>query len=268
MATYIPQRNLWVLLGITDWDDSSDVEEIARKSYLIHADHRGKAEQLVVTWSFKEFIMVPASSKLLVHGDFYEGMHQISALSSVCWTLKNSLDGMAGFKTLVFFCGCHIDPGSNERTTGGQGLIRSLLAQLLRQYEFDTRVLHEQVNLDQVAAGDLEGLCHLFVWLACHLPQKTTLVCLIDGISYFERQEHAGGMNFVLCSLLDLTRDARMRGVFKILITSPVPTGIVRHHPAFQNGLDTVSIASFPKPDWGASSHRVARQLGEALGRE
>lgn len=265
MSIYLPQRNLWVLLGMGGWKGHEDMEMVSRKAYLVPSEHRERAEQVVATWAFKEFITVPSSSVLLVHGDFNEGTHHISALTSICWALNGALNGMEGFKTLTFFCGCHVEPDKGGQTTGGQGMIRSLIAQLLQQHEFDTRLLHEQVNLDAVAAGDLGWLCHLFVWLACHLPQRTTLICLVDGINFYEREEHIDGVCVVLDCLLETTRDERLLGVLKVLVTSPVPTTIVRQHAAFYDGLNTVNMASLPKLGWGASSERMSRQLGEAL---
>lgn len=261
---YLPQRNLWTLLGMDGWTDAADMDSVARKASLVPADHRERAEQVVAKWAFKEFITVPSSSVLLVHGDFFDGVHHVSALSSVCWILANTLKGMEGFKALSFFCGCHVEPDPGGRTAGAQGMVRTLIAQLLQQHEFDTTLLHEHINLDAVAAGDLRWLCHLFVWLACHVPRGTTSVCVVDGINFYERAEHEDAVFVVLGQVLETTRDARLLGALKVLVTSPVPTRIVRQHAAFYNGLNTVSMASIPKMGWGASTQRMVRQLREA----
>jgi len=247
-------------MGLPDSLAQNDMDTIAQQAGRLPSHHREKAEQLVVVTEFQDFLTALESRVLLLHGDF-EGTHYLSALSVFCSTLVRSMEGMDRFLPLVFFCGCHLDGG-------GRLMIHSLLAQLLQRHDFDTSSLHHELSLDRIQAGELSELCALFVWLARRLPQRTTLLCLIDGIKYYERPEHADGMGLVLSALLDLTLDTEMLAVFKILIASPSPTTIVRQHAAFQGGRNTVSLAALPKLGLGPSKFRFARQLGERLGQE
>ena len=260
-AWHIHQEALLQLMDLQDSPAQSDMETIAQQAGRLPPQHREKAEQLVVVTQFQDFLAALESRVLLLHGDF-EGTHYLSALSVFCSTLVRSMEGMDRLLPLVFFCGRHLGGGA------GWLMIRSLLSQLLQRHNFDTSTLHRELSLDRIQAGDLSELCALFGWLVRRLPESTTLLCLIDGIKYYERPEHADGMGLVLSGLLDLTLDPEMRAVFKILIASPAPTTIVRQHPAFQGGRNTLSLAALPELGLGPSKFRLARQLGERLGQE
>lgn len=254
----MPQESLRALVAIPDIIES-DLHYVGQRAGRMPPSHREKVEQMVRTGPFRNFVAALESQVLLVHGGFGE-TYYVSALSTFCLTLLHTLKGIDRFRPLAFFCGCHVD--QDDRYSGGQGMIRSLIAQLLRQQMFDTRFLHHRVDLNRVQRGDLDGLCALFVWLVWNLPEKTTLFCLIDGLEYYEREEHANGMGLVLRCLLELMRQPGLRVVIKILITSPSRTTIVRRHPAFDNARNMLSLAPLDTPGFGPSNNRLGRELG------
>jgi hypothetical protein len=171
---------------------------------------------------------------------------------------------MNRFLPLVFFCGRHLDTRAGP--IGGEGIIKSLVAQLLQQQIFDTRQLHQEIDLNKVNSGDVVELCVLFRWLARRVPENVTLFCLIDGIILYERSDHEYTMGQVLAYLLELTRDLSIRSILKVLITSPGATAKVRQHPAFYGGNNILSMATMSLLRQGSSEARLARQLGENLG--
>jgi hypothetical protein len=254
----ITQETLLALLDMPNLEEV-DLEHIMRTRELLPTDDRERAEQLVRSRKFQDWVVAPASRELLVHGDL-EGTHYVSALSFLCSTLIESLKEMNQFLPLIFFCGRHVD--DNDVHAGGRGMIKSLIAQLLRQRSFDTSLLDREVNISLVKEGDIKQLSALFGWLAHQLAEDVTLFCFIDGIKYYERDQYSDDMGEVLRSLLDLTEDRNMHNTFKILVTSPSETKIVRQ--AFDNEC-ILSMAGQPRTGTGFSKSRVGRQLEGAF---
>ncbi|KAF3768064.1 hypothetical protein M406DRAFT_224869, partial [Cryphonectria parasitica EP155] len=92
-----------------------------------------------------------------------------------------------------FFCGLHVD-AITDRYTGGFAMIRSFICQLLCQFDFGEKLSASVVTRELVQHGDINELCRLFEWLVHLLPSYVVLVCLIDGILYYERPEFLGSM--------------------------------------------------------------------------
>lgn len=237
--------------GITE----SDAQQILASRELFPPNHRDQAASIVVNKSFRTWITSPVSRKLLVHGSF-DGTHYVSALSYFCTTLLQALQGAGQHTTLTFFCGRHLDP--NDRYAGGQGMIRSLVAQLLQQHRFDCRGLDKQVDLALAESGDIKELTLLLRSLVQRL-YNMTLFCIIDGIKYYERAAYIEDMSVVLASLLDIAEEGQeSRNVFKLLITSPSPTRIVRQAVRHD---EILSLDIVPAVDQGFSTSQLARQI-------
>lgn len=260
----ITQHELRSLLGVLDLDEV-DTKYIKQRGGQYPDNERARVEQLVTTSQFRDWIGTVASQILLIHGDFGEpSKHYVSALSLFCTTFVEALKKINRSLPLVFFCGRHLD--TSDGPIGGEGIIKSLVAQLLRQQIFDTRQLHQEIDLNKVNNGDVDELCVLFRWLARRVPENVTLFCLIDGIVLYERSDYEYTMGQVLAYLLDLTRDLSIRSILKFLITSPVVTAKVRQHPAFYGGRNILSMATMSPLGQASSEARLARQLGENLG--
>ncbi|KAG8161663.1 hypothetical protein KVR01_008650 [Diaporthe batatas] len=108
---------------------------------------------------------------------------------------------------LYFFCGRHVD--DEGCLAGPQGLIRSLTTQLILSWPqespppdvgFLSSLLPGTVS---VAEEDLEveTVCHIFLALLRQLPRRSTVYCIIDGISYFETS--IGGWSEDICFIVD-----------------------------------------------------------------
>lgn len=212
-----------------------------------------RAESLVKSSQFRNWIVAPTSQKLLIHGDL-QGSSRISGLSVLCLMFVKALQSSPRFTPLVFFCGRHID--EQDVSAGGRGLIRSLTAQLLCQQSFDTRLL-EGTTIHNALEGNIDALCALFQSLARQVPKEVTLVCVIDGIKYFEREVYAQEMGTVVVRLLDLLQDPYMGSVVKLLVTSALETRIVRQ--AFAGCI--ISMSSAARESSG-NSLALERELG------
>ena len=235
-----------------------DIQHILASQELLPREHKDQADTIVSNHVFRPWITAPTSMPLLIHGNF-DGTHYVSALSYFCTTLLRTLQTTGQYTTLVFFCGRHIDPQDTQ--SGGRGMIRSLLAQLLQQHQFNTRDLADDNNMALVESGNIDQLTTLFRSLTQQLD-GVTLFCIIDGIKYYERDIFLEDMSLVLAALLDIAEDERSRNVFKLLITSPSPTHFVRRS-VLQDKI--LSLDAYSLTGDGFNESRVARDVYENI---
>ncbi|GAW15166.1 hypothetical protein ANO14919_045750 [Xylariales sp. No.14919] len=216
-------------LNLTPAFHHDDVGHISHIRELIPSEDRVRAERVLTAREFRSWMAAPNSQELLIHGDF-TGARHISGLSWLCCSILQALQQTGHLYSFVFFCGRHLDAADPH--VGGRGIIRSLLSQLLCQ---------------QLA----------------HAAQDHTIISrIIDGIKYYERDQYVDDMSAVLRFLLDLTQGSQEQYIFKILITSPSPTTIVRQ--AFSQDC-IISMGSWPRNADKPSSLRTIRHLEESL---
>lgn len=221
-----------------------------------------KADLIVSTKQFRDWMVSNKSSELLVHGEFRRtrsASESVSALSAFCATLAQTFR-RAGQQqiALVFFCGSHVERDDQQRGPGA--MICSLIAQLTRLWSFGGAVLQRSGDdnlspLDvetMVKSGDLPKLCELFGRLVQLLPEQATVVCIVDGISHYETDEFEEGMLVVLGSLLSLARKGDTDATVKVLASSPTTTDLVQNR--------------FKDDDSSFISLAEIRDLGQGLG--
>jgi len=192
-----------------------------------------------------------APRKLLLHGDFQRlysggGPRYVSAVTRFCATLISALRAWPEhYVPVVFFCGSHVERDDPHRD--GRAMVRSFIAQLLRYgtvgsgpVEFDGELRRAQERdggadvksvLQAVAQGkDIKTsrLCGLLAWLVRRLPRGVTLVCLVEGVSHYETDDHEDDLLRVLGRLLGLMRDKSVTAVVKVLATSATTTDSVQ----------------------------------------
>lgn len=245
------------LLNIPELEHA-DIEYVMHNKKRIPPEDRARTERILETQQFREWTVDATSRELLIHGDF-NGTQYVSGLTFFCCSLLEAMRNSGRFPFIAFFCGRHID--EDDPYAGGRGMIRSLISQLLRQREFDMTNARE-IDFGLVEQGDIQQLCKLFTWCVYHVPQDIALFCVIDGVRYYEREQYLDHFGEVLLSILELTRDGQVRCAFKVLITSPSPTTVIRQAVDEE---DTLSMASHPKTGQAFSHLRVSRRLQENL---
>lgn len=238
-------------------------------------EERGRAEQVLTTPLFRAWMVGPGSAKLLVHGDFDSdtaASRPVSPFSVLCATVVKALrlpspsssaagGGTGKFVSLVFFCGCHF--AYDDEYRGGGAMIRSLVAQLLRQFPADSIEPDPGVAMQEVERGDVAQLCRLFVYLVRRLPARMTVFCLIDSINEYESEEYLHGMDAVVLELLGLVDESATapgKAKFKLLLMSPRPTVAVRQVFDYQPGA-LLHMAQLPMLEGGGSFARIQDQL-------
>lgn len=176
----------------------------------------------------------PEVQRIVPHPErFLSGMSELGRI------IRQVIEKTTGVLCLNFYCGMHLTEPPLAR--GGQGMIRSLIAQLVadrmelsgdpnnaaspaKEY-FDMTSLNQQLLqnvLRDPSRAKFEDLCNLFVELVCQLPIKSVLVCIIDGINHYEDEEYDDTYDIVL-KLIDMVerKIAGVDCVVKLLLMSP-----------------------------------------------
>ncbi|KAH5355652.1 hypothetical protein HBI48_130480 [Parastagonospora nodorum] len=224
-------RDLWLRVGIPNIDET-DLQRVLNRAADIDFSDRGRAQQMITTQHFRHWMLSQTSAKLLVHGDF-ENASRTSPFSVLAATVTQGFRSSPSIINLVFFCGQHL---LDDEHHGGNAMIRSLIAQLLRQYPFSTIVPLPDMLIGDIDAGNVKQLCTLFTYLIQQLSPQTTVFCLIDSINEYEREEYIHGMDDVVFALLGLA-DRSSRASFKLLLLSPRPTVEVRRAFDGEDGI-------------------------------
>ncbi|KAH7305337.1 hypothetical protein B0I35DRAFT_484083 [Stachybotrys elegans] len=215
-----------------------------------------RANQVAVTVEFNTWLTTPASTKLLVHGNF-SGLQSTSPLSAFCVSLTQSLRKRDEFVVLAWFCGRHASTDEDDEAVGGQAMIWSFITQLLQQCG---PLLVESGKLNITRGGldrimeDLVGvdrLCAALCWLVRCLPRNLTVFFLVDGISYYEQPEFEDDAADALMFLLRMMEEADKSRpdqpgpvAIKVLVTSAFETQLVR--VAFEDEGLIVALKAMP----------------------
>jgi hypothetical protein len=120
---------------------------------------------------------------------------------------------------MQFFCGEHNSPSLNS-IAGGNGLIRSLLTQLLGLQEYDFSFVNSQEWHERIERHDLAQLCDLFRNLSRQF-RGTVLFCVIDGISLFEARRWRDDACYVMGALQHVMQESKPGSQFKLIATNP-----------------------------------------------
>lgn len=259
---YISPQHILDWISIPDLASQDLTHVAARGRTHVSEAGRARAEQLIQTRQVRGWMSAPASSQLLVHGNYGRGDH-VSGLSLFCASLAGSLAERAPrFLRVLFFCGLHVDPPAINGHSGGRAMIQSFICQLLCQYDFRGRLLLHEASQDRIRQGDVDELCALYERLVRDLPSDVVLFCIIDGIMYYEREEFKEDMERVLRTVLQVSADKSNSAAVKVLIASPTKTTNVRG--PFPEHL-ILSMDSMAHAGAAASGSRLKRELQAEL---
>ncbi|TGO58968.1 hypothetical protein BCON_0049g00210 [Botryotinia convoluta] len=222
---HIPQGDLQRVLDIPPTSGTSesyieqtnqDLAHVFRSKQRLELAGQELPELITKSSQFRQWLVNPVSRGLLIHGN--GSTEPTSPLTFFCSLLIKNLVSMNRFRTVFFFCGSHTR--SYDPYSGGISMIKSFLAILLLQDQFDLKFLSPD-NIEQIKANNLEALRWLFKTLVQHLDRGVTLFCIIDGIDFYcdHRGPYFKDMELVVESCLELREATDMRATFKLLIS-------------------------------------------------
>jgi hypothetical protein len=185
----------------------------------------------------REFLTTAASDAIFVEGvlDGQE-MLRCSPMSLACAVLLEDLAGHSHVAAIHFFCGLHNNP--QDPVSGGGGIARVLIGQLLCLQDFDFTFLDAdwRAALDQ---GNYNAILALFGPLIAQL-QVTTLFCVIDAITWFEGSTRKDESDALISELLRVAVNCNHFVHMKLLITSSSRSRVFATH--FQKGEHRGSV--------------------------
>ena len=165
-----------------------------------------------------------SQSSILVANSLDSSSNLVSSMSFMCGLLSRTIAQLGFQEPLTFYCSLHSAPG--DVFEGANGLLRSLISQLLVNYSTTVHIsfLNSLEDVESLKRHDIHALCRLFQNLLACIDQAVVF-CLIDGVSWLETPSLQADMDVVMPFLRDLTNEIAESGsrvVFKLLITSAV----------------------------------------------
>lgn len=151
------------------------------------------------------------------------GLERVAVVSVLCATLTTSLISLNREDCVLhFFCGLHLD--SHDTSPGPRGLVRSLIMQVFTHLQHGGLVSLDFIdNRDYVEAienQDLYALCDTLHALLSQCEPGTSVHCILDSITLFERGVWFRDLKIVLSCLKEIVEDGRMPAIFKVMLTS------------------------------------------------
>ncbi|KAF5499550.1 hypothetical protein CGCF413_v006914 [Colletotrichum fructicola] len=230
-VSLIDDVQLLDILGVDLDKLGDDSETILGHSEHSDTDERAKAQWLLRTDEFRNWLRENRSSLLLVDGELQDSF--ISPLSGICGGLISALVESPGSAVAFFFAGLHVDMQLPDIDSGPVAMIRSLIAQLLMSDNLPSRDLSfmSKDMMKGCREGDCLVLCEVFVKIIKQVPTQTTVYCIIDGVSWYEQGRWLDDLDEFATALECVAKrnNAGRSGSLKVLLTSPTQSTEIGH---------------------------------------
>ncbi|KAM7188349.1 hypothetical protein V8F33_010689 [Rhypophila sp. PSN 637] len=258
------------ILSVDHLTSLNDETIILRRGRSLPDDALCRTASMIQTREVQNLLNYPEPGVVAVDGCADRAqVARISPISFVCANLAQALRQNLN-PVLAFFCGQHVNLTPDDDLQGPQGLVRGLLSQLVlalvqngwmgetggialpvgspcgtgsrpsdtAQHFFYTT---DQTGGFQKDNSDSDGtilslpdLCQLFHGLLRLIPPDTFVFCIVDGISYYERDIWRQDYDQVLTMFGDIVTDSTLACLFKVLLTSPtnrmqLPHDVIPH---------------------------------------
>ena len=219
-ATSLSQDDLLDMLGVSAECPLQDLRRTLRTGQSMDLSVSHMAQGIIEGERLREWLSTDSSSSLFIEGGLslasYGRNTPMSYMSSV---VIESLQDKEPAVAIYFFCGSHTS--SKDPTKGPQGMMRSLICQVLRLFTVDLNFISTRRYREQLQCFNLHGLCDCFRKLVKRLPMDSVLFCIIDSICFFEKREWTEDCLKVINDLRDLADEDELGALFKLLVTSP-----------------------------------------------
>lgn len=204
---------------------NEDLERALVQRGKIKAADQARAQSLLHHHRFAQWMGQRHSDMILVDGNIRSADRQkLSALSVFCASFVASMIKVQPEEVVVqFFCGLHCGP--NDSWRGPNGMVRSLIMQLVMNLEqlelLSLDFINNRKFLGELEAHDLRSLCITLRELVSQFPPDRTVICVIDSISCFDVAEMIKDLEAVTHWLLRIVDDESLMTSFKVLMTNP-----------------------------------------------
>ena len=209
------------------------MEDALRQVTSIPLVDQDRTAAIIQHESTEKWLHDADSGALLVHGNCrrHDGICPTTIASAL---LVSFFVKFRNFITLYWFCGSHV----NGPDCDALGMVQSLICQLLSLPTLEFSL--EKRNKSDIK--DLKKMLGLLKKLLRQIPSGTVVVCIIDGISYYEGEHQHRD------TCKSIRRLVRLIGtgepVLKLLITSPTRTIHVHRESGVEGRVDVIDMPS------------------------
>jgi len=224
---HISPKELLLLLSPNTTDQTTSLELASRNSTLarvlgfsMNKEDQIRAEWLMANKKVSSWFRSAQSHTILVNGN--HTLDRISPVSFFCAMLVQSLKSIESIMVLCHFCGLYTpEDRPVGEPPGSCGLLRSLLTQLIEQWDFGELKCLNQGDVEKLKSASpnlsLQDQRHLFRRLVKALPPTKPLFIIIDNINYYETDEFYHETKKVIRRLLP---NSKIKAMVKIFVTS------------------------------------------------
>lgn len=227
-SSTLTPNELLELLGVSHLAQNEDEYHVLRHGRSVDAAALSAASLMLRTRQVQQLLGILVPGIILVEGCGDRSQtSRVSPISVVCVTLAHTLRTRPASVALLFLCGRHVDGGDGV-ICGPQGLMRSLLAQLILVVAQNNWISdfsqigfpggEEETEWKHLALHDV---CLLFHQMLESIPCMTEVFCLVDGISFFERDDWCHDYDMVMNTFARIIENQNLNVAFKLLITTP-----------------------------------------------
>lgn len=217
----ISHLELLGIVGVPPYAAWEDLDIVLQEAGRFSGQMLGRVRWLLKTEEFLAWFQGRRSSMLLVEGHLPDSTQKITPLSVFGSTFVSSILSSPTSMALFFFGGLHC--GEVPGDSGPKGLMRSLITQLLTSEKMAGATL-DFLNEDFLAYcedHDTAALCELFEQLVLQVPPFTQVLCVLDGLVWYEGGAWRSDLGIVIGMLENLTArmDDNDERLFKVMAT-------------------------------------------------
>ncbi|KAL8973432.1 MAG: hypothetical protein Q9197_002331 [Variospora fuerteventurae] len=256
------RKSLLARLG-TAYDDSSrDMENVLSQITSTTLGDQDRVETIIQDPEMQTWLLNPRFGALLVHGNGRR--HDAMAPTSVaCALLIHVFSKKLHFPTLYWFCGLH----ASGLHGNPLGMLRGLISQLLCL----SCCRCSPDDQDGLDTQDVKKLVRLFQKLLRRSVSQLPVICILDGLSFYETRHQSDGLGKIVKELADVARSDPPRLI--LLLTSPIRTNYISVQREIAERLTVAEIPDHVSgAKQGLNSRRImsftekrARRLSESL---
>lgn len=239
MTPRMTKSDLLDALRVAPEDITRGLRLTLQQAFRMEHTSQARAAWLLETPSFHNWISTANSSLLLVDG-MSSGVEKVSPMSVLVASVAARLFENSLAVPTYFFCGMNLESDFELGGAGGPNLmLRSLIVQLLLSESISVpewNMTKSDRLFSAVSEGDLDALWEVFFVLSRQLPREFTVFCLLDGISWYERDQWIEDLRWLVVKFQSVVHQGVEGPAIKILMTSPSTSMVMRRQidPASQ----------------------------------
>ena len=239
------------------------MEQVLGELLSMSLTDQDRVQVVIEDEAVQQWLLNPRFGALLIHGNGRRPV-PICPTSVACALLVHVFSKRLHFPTLYWFCGLH-----NSGPRGNPvGMLRSLVCQLLRLSccqcsDDDHHTLDTQ---------DVRKLLKLFQRLIRDCSGAFPVVCILDGVSFYESRHSKENLCRIISSLATLARSDPPKLI--LLLSSPIRTCHISRESDITRNLRIAEVSDHVSgAKQGLDSRQImsatesrARRFSESLG--